>query len=128
MGQFLTRKSISFGRLYFSASVLCFFFRNLIDAESRLLKQVLLDFIDNARLYLDNDHDREQVLIQALHLHFAKLVATLVSSFPGKQARCRLGAVGNSLMFQSIGDRSCSRTILGRTCSTYSRHGVVDLD
>lgn len=65
--------------------ILHFSFRNLVDLESRLLKQVLLDFIDSARLYLDHDHDREQVLIQALHLHFAKLVATLVSSFPGKK-------------------------------------------
>lgn len=56
----------------------------MVDHENGHVKQVLLDVVENARLYLESDHDRDPQLAHALHLHFAKFISSLVKSFSGK--------------------------------------------
>uniref|UniRef100_A0A915J268 Cell morphogenesis central region domain-containing protein n=1 Tax=Romanomermis culicivorax TaxID=13658 RepID=A0A915J268_ROMCU len=68
--------------------------RSCVDPNTGQLKQVLLDFIENARLYLEADHDRDQQTSSALHLHFAKFVASLVLGFATEK---RVNLIPNEL-------------------------------
>ena len=53
-----------------------------MDAKSGSLTQAFVDYIDNARQYLESDVDKEAQLLQEVRLHFTHFVRHLIRGMP----------------------------------------------
>ncbi|KHJ49277.1 hypothetical protein D918_00402 [Trichuris suis] len=72
----------------------CFASYSIIEPTTGQLKPFLRDFIENSRCYLEADHDVDTQMGCALHLHFAKMVSSLIRSFSIEK---RLNLMSNDL-------------------------------
>ena len=59
-----------------------------MDAKSGSLTQAFVDYIDNARQYLESDVDKEAQLLQEVRLHFTHFVRHLIRGMPRASRHC----------------------------------------
>lgn len=52
-----------------------------MEVNTGQLRPIMLDFIDNARVFLENDVDRDPTIFASMRIHFAKMITLFVYAF-----------------------------------------------
>ncbi|XP_023930548.1 protein furry homolog-like, partial [Lingula anatina] len=62
----------------------------VVDAERHTLSPTFVEYIDGARIFLDNEGDREQPMLQEIRVYFAGFVTQLIIHTPVEYRYCLL--------------------------------------
>uniref|UniRef100_A0A183BXC8 RING-type domain-containing protein n=1 Tax=Globodera pallida TaxID=36090 RepID=A0A183BXC8_GLOPA len=82
----------------------------ILERNSGTLPQSMLELFDSIRFHIENDNDRDLLVLTSLRLHFAKLISLIVTKTPIEQREKLLPADSKrSLFFLFLS--WCSRTI-----------------
>lgn len=59
----------------------------MLDRETQSLHPTFVEYIDGARLYLENETDKEAPVVRDIKLHFCNFIRKMIKSFSRKCSR-----------------------------------------
>lgn len=81
-----------------------FFSPAVLDRETQSLHPTFVEYIDGARIYLENETDKEAPAVRDIKLHFCNFIRKMIKSFSRKRFYSNNPEFRNQNMFNVLRD------------------------